>query len=88
MSALIRCPSCNESLAEVCDLYLALRRYKIDKMMEEKANVGKLGRQLEIDSDMDIYTDDCLDYIQVDRICCRRVLITHFQLEDLIYDTR
>lgn len=87
MYPLIRCPSCNSSLAEVTELYLALRRYKVEKMMEENANKDKQGRQLEIDSDMQIYTDDCFEYLHIDRVCCRRVLVSNFQLDDLIYDT-
>ncbi len=88
MYPLIRCPSCNASLAEVIDLYLALRRYKVEKMMEENANKDKQGRQLEIDSDMDIHTDDCFKYLCIDRVCCKRVLTSNFQLDELIYDTK
>lgn len=88
MYPLIRCPSCNACLAHVVELYLALRQYKVEKMMEDDANKDKAGRQLEIDSDMEIHTDDCFKYLCIDRTCCKRVLVSNFQLDDLIYDSR
>ncbi len=88
MYPLVLCPSCGSVLGDKVELYIALRRYKIQKMMEDVSNKDKEGRQLEIDSDMTIHTDDCFRYLNIDKLCCKRVLDSNFQLDDLVYDTR
>ena len=87
MYPLIRCPSCNNSLGELQDIFQYLKNKKYEEELKKKGG-DILYNQVEISSLVDIDVEDIFDFLKVDRWCCRRVLLTTSTFDEQLFNIR
>lgn len=94
MYPLIRCPSCNNSLGELQDIFQYLKNKKYEEEFfkssdKKKENTVKpLANQVEISSLVDIDVEDIFNFLKVDRWCCRRVLLTTSTFDEQLFNMK
>jgi DNA-directed RNA polymerase subunit N len=81
----VRCFTCHKVLGDKWNYY----KSKVDEEERKHANVKYTKENIKIDSKMDIYITDVykgkiLNDLGLDKICCRRHLLGHVDMMDLI----
>lgn len=79
MYPIIRCPSCNNSLGELHEMFQLLKQ---DKVSSGSGDIKP--SQLEIAS-VEIDTEDIFEFLQVNNWCCRRVLLTVSTFDEQLF---
>ena len=87
MYPLIRCPTCNNSVGEIIEIYNVLKNYKYEKILKDIYKDNYNPNQIEIDSLVDINLSDIFECLNVERYCCRRLLITNSTFDGLLYSS-
>jgi DNA-directed RNA polymerase subunit N (RpoN/RPB10) len=87
MYILLRCPSCNNSLAEYIELYELLKNYIYAEELKKLYKDNYDPSQIEIDNLINIKLNDIFDLLNIERYCCRRVLITNVNFDSLLYSS-
>ncbi len=85
MYPIIRCPSCNNSIGEIIELYNTMKNHKYEKILKEIYKEKYNPNQIEIDSLVNIELQDIFECLNVERYCCRRILITNSTFDGLLY---
>jgi len=87
MYAIVRCPTCNNSLGEYVELYELLKNnvYEVELKKIYKDNYNP--SQIEIDSLINVNLIDIFKLLKINRYCCRRVLITNTNFDSLLYSS-
>ena len=78
---MIRCPSCNNSLGEFHEAYQALKNHKYAEYL---SSLDIKASQVEISNLVNIDTEDIFEFLNIDRWCCRKVLMTVSVFDDLL----
>ncbi len=81
----VRCCTCNNSLGEYIELYEILKN-DLNKTELKKIYDGNYNpSQIEIDNINNIYSSEILDFLKIERWCCRRILVTNVNFDSLMY---
>lgn len=87
MYPFIRCCTCNNSLGEYIELYELLKndlnKTELKKIYNGNYNVS----QIEIDNINNIISSEILDFLKIEKWCCRRILTTNVNFDSLIYSS-
>ncbi len=86
MYPLIRCPSCNNSLGELQDIFQFLKNKKYEEELKKNGDI--LYSQVEISSLVNIDVEDIFQFLKVDRWCCRRVLLTTSTFDEQLFNMK
>jgi len=78
---MVRCPSCNNSLGEFHELFQILKNHKYEEVLS-KLDIKP--SQVEISNMVELNTEDIFKFLNIDRWCCRKVLLTVSVFDDLI----
>ena len=83
----IRCCTCNNSLGEYIELYELLKN-DLNKKELKKIYTGNYNpSQIEIDNINNIISAEILDFLKIEKWCCRRILTTNVNFDSLIYSS-
>lgn len=92
MYPIIRCPSCNNSLGEYHTAFQTLKNYKYEnelkKIMPEgyEINLDKFAyNQVEANSLVDVNVSDIFEFLNIDRWCCRKILLTVSTFDEQLF---
>ncbi len=83
----VRCFSCNNSVAEFMELYELLKNHVYSEELKKIYKDDYDPSQVEIDNLINIKLDDIFDLLNIERYCCRRVLITNVNFDSLLYSS-
>ena len=81
MYPMVRCPSCNNSLGEFHEMFQTLKNHKYEEVLS-KLEIKP--SQVEISNMVELNTEDIFKFLNIDRWCCRKVLLTVSVFDDLI----
>ena len=84
MYILLKCCSCNNSLAEYADLYEILKNSVYEEELKKIYKDNYNPSQIEIDSLINIKLNDIFELLHINRYCCRRILITNVNYDSLL----
>jgi DNA-directed RNA polymerase subunit N (RpoN/RPB10) len=87
MYVFIKCVSCNNSLAEYADLYELLKNSVYEEELKKIYKENYNPSQIEIDSLINVKLNDIFDLLNINRYCCRRILITNVNYDSLLYSS-
>lgn len=91
MYPLIRCPTCNSCIGSLLPAYVAMKKKMVDAYLASQSDALGAATEdlpawkLEIYADMHVETGSLLDALDVKRVCCRSVIITNSNHDDLVY---
>jgi DNA-directed RNA polymerase subunit N (RpoN/RPB10) len=83
----IRCCTCNNSLGEYIELYELLKNDLNKKELNKIYNGNYNPSQTEIDHINNIISSEILDFLKIEKWCCRRILTTNVNFDSLIYSS-
>jgi len=83
----IRCCTCNNSLGEYIELYELLKNDLNKKELNKIYNGDYNPSQTEIDHINNIISSEILDFLKIEKWCCRRILTTNVNFDSLIYSS-
>jgi DNA-directed RNA polymerase subunit N (RpoN/RPB10) len=83
----IRCCTCNNSLGEYIELYELLKNDLNKKELKKIYNGNYNPSQIEIDNINNIISSEILDFLKIEKWCCRRILTTNVNFDSLIYSS-
>lgn len=83
----IRCCTCNNSLGEYIELYELLKNDLNKKELNNIYNGNYNPSQTEIDHINNIISSEILDFLKIEKWCCRRILTTNVNFDSLIYSS-
>jgi DNA-directed RNA polymerase subunit N (RpoN/RPB10) len=87
MYPLIRCPTCNTSVAEFYSLYELLKNEVYSEELKKIYKDNYNPSQIEIDNLVDIKLNDIFELLNIKNYCCRRILITNVNYDSLLYSS-
>jgi DNA-directed RNA polymerase subunit N (RpoN/RPB10) len=87
MYVFIKCVSCNNSLAEYADLYELLKNSIYEEELKKIYKENYNASQIEIDSLINVKLNDIFELLNINRYCCRRILITNVNYDSLLYSS-
>ncbi len=87
MYPFVKCPTCNNSLAEYYDLYELLKNYVYEQELKKIYKNNYNPNQIEIDNLVNIKLNDIFELLNINRYCCRRILITNVNYDSLLYSS-
>jgi len=87
MYPVIRCPTCNMSLGEYYELYELLKNEEYEKELKKIYKDDYNPSQIEIDNLVNIKLTEIFELLQINRYCCRRMLITNVNYDSLLYSS-
>ena len=87
MYPFIRCCTCNNSLGEYIELYELLKNDLNKTELKKIYNGNYNPSQIEIDNINNISSSEILDFLKIEKWCCRRILTTNVNFYSLIYSS-
>lgn len=87
MYPFIRCCTCNNSLGEYIELYELLKNDLNKTELKKIYNGNYNPSQIEIDNINNISSSEILDFLKIEKWCCRRILTTNVNFDSLIYSS-
>ncbi len=87
MYPFIRCCTCNNSLGEYIELYELLKNDLNKTELNKIYNGNYNPSQIEIDNINNISSSEILDFLKIEKWCCRRILTTNVNFDSLIYSS-
>lgn len=87
MYPFIRCCTCNNSLGEYIELYELLKNDLNKTELKKIYNGNYNASQIEIDNINNIISSEILDFLKIEKWCCRRILTTNVNFDSLIYSS-
>lgn len=74
----IKCPSCNNSIGEYYQLFLYLKQKKFDDL-----NINTSISNYQFDENIQISFEDIFELLHLNKICCRKSMITYIEFHSL-----
>lgn len=87
MYPFVKCPTCNNSLGEYADLYELLKNHIYEEELKKIYKNNYNPNQIEIDNLVNVKLNNIFELLNINRYCCRRILITNVNYDSLLYSS-
>lgn len=84
----IRCPTCNNCVGELIEIYNILKNDKYEKELKKIYKNNYNPNQIEIDSIIDVDMSDIFEFLNIKRYCCKRIFVTNTTFDSLLYASK
>lgn len=94
MYPIVRCPSCNNSVGEYHEVFQLLKNHKYREELKKimpKESIDKTAQttnfftQVEINGLVDVDVKDIFEFLNIDRWCCRKILLTVSTFDEQLF---